>query len=663
MRESASPRASARCVGDEMSFSARRPDSERSWSRIATACRPSAREAVLLQHGDEHRLELRHRTRGDRRADGRATRHVGRVIDEVVGPVASTAVVEELDAHVPVEGQDPVADLVDLMQERAFVASRARPTTGRMPMPALARRDRRRRARQHRGKRREQVGQLLSSHEGQRDAVARYASPGDGRSSSWYSTWKSCTSPCTGAADSWIEARRRAHLLGRETGRRATRGAPRALGVRAEVRRAAHREARAWGEGGLRSGWRRHRPHAPVRRRTARAARRAPRRHLARRDRARRGGCRSGYPRTRLAAAAPGASPPRTPARPGLNALIDQRADVGMLDEVPLHPRGEVRAVDDSTTDAGLGQSEGGADLTDQTARVGLVGGRVERPVWREVVDGCHQTTADRLSAWRRQHRGMPDWRKLAQQGVAGRQPRTRRDPCARPRATASPVSAHVANQRTRSGCVGATRAASRRRPRWSMTATVTVSRVSMRHRSPSAALPSGLSPASARWRSVRNQALVGVGIGRGQRSEAAGSPRIASRARMRPPRTASNQPWRASRNSRHSSMEGQRCLFDRWACPAAPSAPRRARRPAPSVLRGSPARFPSAHARRGCEPSHPARTGPQAFRSRTTVLCAARPSSRSVARWSLGSRPSTTALNCRRRRACSRLSSFCTAR
>jgi hypothetical protein len=41
------------------------------------------------------------------------------------------------------------------------------------------------------------------------------------------------------------------------------------------------------------------------------------------------------------------------------------------LDEVSLHPSGEEGPVDDGSTDAGLGESEGGADFTEQAARVG----------------------------------------------------------------------------------------------------------------------------------------------------------------------------------------------------------------------------------------------------------------------------------------------------
>ena len=45
----------------------------------------------------------------------------GCVVDQVIGSICEPAVVEELDAYVPVQGQDPVADLVDLMQEAAVL--------------------------------------------------------------------------------------------------------------------------------------------------------------------------------------------------------------------------------------------------------------------------------------------------------------------------------------------------------------------------------------------------------------------------------------------------------------------------------------------------------------------------------------------------------------
>ena len=46
-----------------------------------------------------------------------------RVVDQIVGSVTPAAVVEELDAHVAVDGEHPVARVVDFADERTAVGT------------------------------------------------------------------------------------------------------------------------------------------------------------------------------------------------------------------------------------------------------------------------------------------------------------------------------------------------------------------------------------------------------------------------------------------------------------------------------------------------------------------------------------------------------------
>ena len=82
---------------------------------------PFGMESVLPEDGTQERFELGDRARGNDEPMPQRTRHVGRVVDEVVGPRRVAAVVEELDAEIAVEREHPVAHLVDLMEERTVV--------------------------------------------------------------------------------------------------------------------------------------------------------------------------------------------------------------------------------------------------------------------------------------------------------------------------------------------------------------------------------------------------------------------------------------------------------------------------------------------------------------------------------------------------------------
>ena len=101
----------------------------------------------------------------------------GRVVDQVVGTVAASAVVEELDAHVPVDGEHPVAGVVHLVDQRPL--GRRQLQADDRPGGGI-----RRRTRHGGGGRRdqgrqlaEQDGRLLSSGNGRRCPVARLAPP------------------------------------------------------------------------------------------------------------------------------------------------------------------------------------------------------------------------------------------------------------------------------------------------------------------------------------------------------------------------------------------------------------------------------------------------------------------------------------------------------
>ena len=76
------------------------------------------------------------------------------------------AVVEELDAEVPIEGEHPIAHFVDLMQERALGRIEGEADDGAHADAGLPRRHRSRRAGENRWQRREQICQLLTAAEG-----------------------------------------------------------------------------------------------------------------------------------------------------------------------------------------------------------------------------------------------------------------------------------------------------------------------------------------------------------------------------------------------------------------------------------------------------------------------------------------------------------------
>ena len=179
-----------------------------------------------------------------------------------------------------------------------------------------------------------------------------------------------------------------------------------------------------------------------------------------------------------------------------------QRADVGVLDEVALHARREVRAVDERAADGRLGQAERAAHLADESARVLFVRRREQRPERVDAVDG-----GEDVSVRRREHRREADRSEEPEQRVARRD-----DVLARSRLRASPPSVRRASPtwRTRGRAAGASGLRARLRgggPRWSTMASGTESSASTFRRSESArwaALRSRLSARAAGRRAAR---------------------------------------------------------------------------------------------------------------------------------------------------------------
>lgn len=141
---------------------------------------PFGRESVLLEYGAQQRLELGHRARRDDQPMAECVCHVGRVVYEVVRPRRMSAVVEELDAQVPIEREHPVAHLMDLVNKRPVLRRQRQGHDRPKVESALTSRHSRRRARHRRRQAAEKVGQLLRPLNRLSDTVSRQAPPSDG---------------------------------------------------------------------------------------------------------------------------------------------------------------------------------------------------------------------------------------------------------------------------------------------------------------------------------------------------------------------------------------------------------------------------------------------------------------------------------------------------
>jgi hypothetical protein len=73
-------------------------------------------EPVSLKDRANHGLELGHGTGRDHESMPNTAKHLWRVVDEVVRSPWLPAMVEELNTHIPVEGEHPVAHLVHLVE-------------------------------------------------------------------------------------------------------------------------------------------------------------------------------------------------------------------------------------------------------------------------------------------------------------------------------------------------------------------------------------------------------------------------------------------------------------------------------------------------------------------------------------------------------------------
>lgn len=159
--------------------------------------------------------------------------------------------------------------------------------------------------------------------------------------------------------------------------------------------------------------------------------------------------------------AASGACRRERPRAPGSESVYGQGADIGVLNEVAPNARCEVRAVDERTPDGRLREPERAAHLTDETARVLFVRGREQRPERGGTPSTAVRTRPASVGSTAGKLAGASSRSSASRVGTTTRG-------CSRPPTLRAPSFAHAANQSARSGCVGATRTASRWRPRWS---------------------------------------------------------------------------------------------------------------------------------------------------------------------------------------------------
>ena len=82
-------------------------------------------KTIFFQHRTQNRLQFGERPRADDEAVAvPGQQHRRSVVDQIVGPVASAvpaAVVEEFDAHVPIDGEHPITRVVNFADQRSFL--------------------------------------------------------------------------------------------------------------------------------------------------------------------------------------------------------------------------------------------------------------------------------------------------------------------------------------------------------------------------------------------------------------------------------------------------------------------------------------------------------------------------------------------------------------
>ena len=144
----------------------------------------------------------------------------------------------------------------------------------------------------------------------------------------------------------------------------------------------------------------------------------------------------------------------------GVERVDGQRPNIRMLHQVALDSGCQHITGDCRPADGRLRHAESCAYVAKQPARVLFPRRCVERPEWMDIVDrGEHATVAHR------QHRRKVDRREPVQQSFAHRPDVLLACPFVS-RTQAAPSSDHARCQSARSGCVGATSAASRICPR-----------------------------------------------------------------------------------------------------------------------------------------------------------------------------------------------------
>ena len=386
-------------------------------------------EAVFRQHGAEDGFQLIERSRADNEAVAVFGRR-RRVVDQIVGTVAPAAVIEELDAHVPIEGEHPVAGVVDFADQCAAVGTEHQ-TDDR---PGLEVRHGaghgRGRGRDSRREPFQEHGRFLRSRDDRRRPVTRLSLPPDAavvvvvvliahRERLDQAVQRN------GLLRPQRTVRR--DLLGRKEVEQEADVRPVAGRVASKVRRREHRHGEFREDAALRRDGERFAARCAV------AREEFP-------DRlAHAGSVRVGHEQTHVVAQVPEPVPPlqgdqrigENRGAPRVERVDGERSHVGMLDEIAFQARRQDLAGDRRAADRRFRQAEGRANVAEQAARIVLRRRRVQRPQCVDVVDGGE----DAAVADRQQRRdvagGYP-----AQQGLPRRRhvfARSRggvRDPC-----------------------------------------------------------------------------------------------------------------------------------------------------------------------------------------------------------------------------------------
>ena len=135
-----------RCRGNELQGKAprQRPKLLEDRHRVSSL----GLQPIGFEHRAKYRLQLGDGPRCDHESMTEAANDVRRVVDQVVGTPSPAAVVEELNPHVAIQCENPIADLVNLMEESPVLGIQSQSDDRSQIESRLPRRDGRRRARE-----------------------------------------------------------------------------------------------------------------------------------------------------------------------------------------------------------------------------------------------------------------------------------------------------------------------------------------------------------------------------------------------------------------------------------------------------------------------------------------------------------------------------------